>query len=53
MKTNGRRKMDVDAAVRIERNQPEALWNDEDEEMQCQGCIEGMHQACGMGVHRR
>ena len=54
VKPRGSRKMDVDAAVGVSGNQFEAPWNDDDdEEMQCQGCNEGMHQACGMGFHRR
>ena len=52
-KMSGSRKMDVDAAFGIAGNQFEAFWNTEDEEMQCQGCNEGMHQACGMGFHRQ
>ena len=54
VKPSGNRKMDVDAAAGVPGNRYEALWNDEDDdEMQCQGCSEGMHQACGMGFHRR
>ena len=45
--------MDVDAALGIIGGQFGALWNDDDEEMQCQGCSEGMPQACAMSFHRR
>ena len=48
-----KRQMDLDAAAEITGNKFEALWSDEDEEVQCQGCNEGRHQARGMGFHRR
>ena len=49
----GNRKMHVGAASAISGGPYEALWNENEDDIQRQGCNEGMHWACGIGFRRR
>ena len=52
-KMGGNRRIDVDAAPGISGGHHEALWNEDEDDIQRQECNDGMHRACGIGFRRQ